>query len=56
MDLVRPNGEHIPTLMLFRQNGEEAKGWRDLAFWWPVIVTPRAAVTSIFASAEPTLN
>jgi len=49
-------GEHIPTLMLFRQNGEEARGGRDLAFWWPVIVTPRRAVISIFASAEPTLN
>src|SRR5258708_40027268 len=46
----------IPTLMLFRQNGEEAKGWRDLGFWWPVIVTPRGAVTSIFASTEPALN
>jgi len=56
MDLIRPSGEHIPILMLFRQNGEQADGWRDLEFWWPVIVTPRGAVTSIFASAEPTLN
>jgi hypothetical protein len=56
MDLIRPNGEHIPALMLFRQKGEAKSGWRDLEFWWPVIVTPRRAVTSIFASSEPTFN
>ena len=38
--------------MLLRQNGEEAKGWRGLAFWWPVIMTPRSAATAIFATAE----
>ena len=41
-----------PVLMLLRQNGDEAKGWRGLPFWWPVIVTPRSGATAIFASAE----
>lgn len=52
-DLAQTQAGDIPVLMLLRQNGEEAKGWRDLAFWWPVIVTPRSAVTSIFASDTP---
>lgn len=38
--------------MLLRQNGDEAKGWRGLPFWWPVIVTPTSAATAIFATAE----
>jgi hypothetical protein len=50
--LARSRAEDIPTLMLLRQNGEEAKGWRGLPFWWPVIVTPRSAATAIFATDE----
>jgi hypothetical protein len=49
---ARSKAEEIPTLMLLRQNGEEAKGWRGLPFWWPVIVTPRLAATAIFATDE----
>jgi hypothetical protein len=51
-DLARTNAEDIPVLMLLRQNGDEAKGWRGLPFWWPVIMTPRTGITAIFASAE----
>ena len=40
----------IPALMLLRQNGREEKGWRSLPFWWPVVVTPRNAITSVFAA------
>jgi hypothetical protein len=42
--------QDIPVLMLLRQNGEEARGWRNLPFWWPVIVPPRNAVTMIYAT------
>jgi hypothetical protein len=52
-DLAQSKAETIPVLALLRQNGKEEKGWRDLAFWWPVIVTPRSATTSIFASETP---
>lgn len=45
--------EHLPVLMLLRQNGDEAKGWRGFPFWWPVIMTPRSAATAIFATEEP---
>lgn len=52
-DLARTKAEDIPVLMLLRQNGDEAKGWRGLPFWWPVIMTPRSGVTAIFATDEP---
>lgn len=38
-----------PILMLFRQNGLEAQGWMGNPFWWPVIMAPKNAYTSIFA-------
>lgn len=51
-DVATRNAEDAPVLMLFRQNGEESKGWRGLPFWWPVIVPPKNAVTSIFATDQ----
>jgi len=51
-DLARTKADDVPVLMLLRQNGKEAEGWRGLPFWWPVIVTPRSAVTAIFATDE----
>jgi hypothetical protein len=49
-DWARANAMDIPVLMLLRQNGTDAKGWRGLPFWWPVIMTPRSGVTVIFAT------
>lgn len=54
-DILAPKVSDTPALMLLRQDGEEDKGWRGLPFWWPVIVTPRSAVTSIFANDEPSV-
>lgn len=51
-DLARNKAEDIPVLMLLRQNGDIANGWRGLPFWWPVIMTPRSGITVIFATAE----
>lgn len=51
-DLAKAHAADIPVLMLLRQNGDEAKGWRGLGFWWPVVLTPRSAITVIFASDE----
>jgi hypothetical protein len=51
-DLAQTKAADIPVLELLRQNGEEARGWRGLPFWWPVIVTPQSAVTAIFATDE----
>lgn len=40
----------IPCLILLRQNGSEIPhGWRDAEFWWPVLVAPGNASTSIFS-------
>ena len=52
-DVLGAKTSDIPALMLFRQNGEESKHWRGLPFWWPVIVTPSTAVTSIFTASTP---
>jgi len=49
-DSARAKAEDIPVLMLLRQNGDEAKGWHGLPFWWPVIMTPRSGITAIFAT------
>jgi hypothetical protein len=51
-DLAKEKATDIPVLMLLRQNGDEAKGWRGLPFWWPVILTSRSAATLIFATEE----
>lgn len=52
-DVAREKAKDIPVLMLLRQKGGEEKGWRGLSFWWPVIVVPQNAVTSIFAAEAP---
>jgi hypothetical protein len=53
-DEARAKAIDIPVLELLRQNGKEGeKGWRGLPFWWPVVVTPRNAITSVFAAEAP---
>jgi hypothetical protein len=47
-DLASSKAVDIPALMMLRQEGREEQGWRGLPFWWPVIMTPKNAVTSIF--------
>jgi hypothetical protein len=50
---ARDMAKTIPALMLLRENGSEDKGWKGLPFWWPVIVVPQDAVTSVFAAEAP---
>jgi len=45
--------DDVPLLILLRQNGAQTDGWRDLPFWWPVVISPEKAVTSIFAAETP---
>jgi hypothetical protein len=55
-DLADSKAVDIPVLMMLRQEGREEQGWRGLPFWWPVIMTPKNAVTSIFtADVAPTI-
>jgi len=49
-DLAESKAVDIPVLMLLRQQGLKSQGWNDLPFWWPVIMTPTNAVTSIFTA------
>jgi hypothetical protein len=51
-DVAVACAQDIPALMLLRQNGKEAKGWRNLPFWWPVILTSQSAATVVFANRE----
>ena len=44
-----------PILFLLRQNGKKDKGWRDTAFYWPVIQAQANTPTSIY-TAETTDN
>lgn len=48
--LAREKAIDVPVLMMLRQEGAEEQGWKGLPFWWPVIVTPTNAVTSVFSS------
>ncbi len=48
--LVNQTATDLPVLWLIRQNGREAKGWRDTPFWWPLITPQASAQTTIFAS------
>jgi hypothetical protein len=33
--------ENGPVLMLLKQNGDESKGWKNAAFYWPVLIMPK---------------
>ena len=47
--IVQQMGDRLPIIMLFRQNGEEAKGWRGAPFWWPVLFLPLRSAPAVFA-------
>jgi hypothetical protein len=38
-----------PCLILLKQNGLFASGWRDAEFWWPILFTPANTRTAVFA-------
>ena len=38
-----------PCLILLKQTGLSENGWRDVAFWWPVLISPGNTRTAIFA-------
>jgi hypothetical protein len=52
-DIASKLARDVPILILLRQEGAEERGWRGLPFWWPVIMTPFSAVTSVFADEVP---
>ena len=50
--IVQQQRDKLPILMLFRQKGEESKGWRDAPFWWPVLFPPLRSVPAVFANSQ----
>ncbi|MEN0644634.1 Z1 domain-containing protein [Alkalicoccobacillus gibsonii] len=50
LKVARKLARTVPALILTRQNGLIEQGWRGGAFYWPVIVTPKATQTTIFAN------
>jgi hypothetical protein len=51
-EMAKAVAQDLPVLMLIRQNGATAQGWRDCPFWWPVIMTPANTRTTLFAHAR----
>jgi hypothetical protein len=45
-----------PVLMLLKQQGDKERGWTGLPFWWPVIVAPSDATTTVFANKAADLS
>jgi len=52
-DIARRLAVTSPFLLMLRQNGLEGDGWRGLPFWWPVIIAPTEAETTVFADETP---
>lgn len=44
----KDQAQERPVLDLIRQNGLSSQGWRNTAFYWPVLVTPRQMRSGIF--------
>lgn len=40
-----------PALLLLRQSGDAAKGWRDASFYWPVIFAPSITPVSVYVES-----
>ncbi len=51
-DLVPARAKAIdkPVVMLIRQEGKQANGWRDTPFYWPVLLTPMTTQSALFAT------
>lgn len=49
--IVQHLRDRLPIIMLFRQNGEESKGWRGAPFWWPVLFPPLQSSPAVFAKS-----
>jgi len=48
--IARHWAQDIPMLMLFRQNGDKAKGWLGAPFWWPVLHMPKKCKVCVYAN------
>jgi hypothetical protein len=49
--MVASVGGLLPVIMMIRQEGEGALGWRDAPFWWPVLFPPLRSAPAVFAAS-----
>ncbi|HMM57904.1 MAG TPA: Z1 domain-containing protein [Rudaea sp.] len=49
-DLAKQYAVDYPILFLLRQNGAQAKGWRDTPFYWPVVRAQKNTPTAIYTA------
>lgn len=48
LPMSREKATDRPVLMLLRQNGEVAQGWRGTPFYWPLLLLPQNMQSGIF--------
>lgn len=48
--VARQTAQDSPMLMLFRQNGEEERGWKGAPFYWPLVWAPANTPVAIYAN------
>ncbi len=48
--LAKKHAQDLPVLQLFHQNGKKKNGWRDVPFWWPVLICPKKTKTLVFTA------
>mgnify|MGYP002624575606 CR=1 FL=1 len=39
-----------PVVLMIRQEGKQANGWRDTPFYWPVLLTQKTTPSALFAT------
>lgn len=44
----RDQAQDIPVLMLLKENGRKAQGWRDAEFYWPVFVVQQSVSKGMY--------
>lgn len=49
-ELANEHALSAPCLMLLRQNGDTAEGWRGAPFWWPVLQAPSNMRPVVFSA------
>ncbi|PJT27208.1 hypothetical protein CN884_02070 [Ochrobactrum sp. 30A/1000/2015] len=49
-NLVRQPGRQAPAIILLKQEGGPALGWKAGPFWWPMLVSPPGATSCVFAT------
>lgn len=52
--LVRDSNRSAPAIILLKQEGGPALGWKAGPFWWPMLASPPGAKSCVFATKAAT--